>query len=78
MTKDDFMKLPKERLAELLAENETQTSKYPFVINEEYVPCWAPNGWCSNPFHDCINCPKQSTGGSWTTNTTTSSKNEQE
>jgi hypothetical protein len=31
------------------------------------LPCYAPNGICTNPQMDCINCPKRGTGGSWST-----------
>lgn len=33
------------------------------------TPCYAPNGICTNPQMDCINCPKRGTGGTWTTGT---------
>ena len=33
------------------------------------LPCYAPNGICSNPFGDCINCPKRGDGGTWSTST---------
>lgn len=32
------------------------------------LPCYAPNGICTNPQMDCINCPKRGTGGTWSTN----------
>lgn len=32
------------------------------------TPCYAPNGICTNPQMDCINCPKRGTGGTWSTN----------
>lgn len=32
------------------------------------LPCYAPNGICTNPQRDCINCPKIGTGGTWSTN----------
>ena len=32
-------------------------------------PCYAPHGICTNPQMDCINCPKRSTGGTWSTST---------
>lgn len=35
------------------------------------IPCYAPNGICTNPQMDCINCPKRGTGGSWSTSTNT-------
>ena len=31
------------------------------------LPCYAPNGICTNPQRDCINCPKIGTGGTWST-----------
>ena len=39
---------------------------YPPTYNP---PCYAPNGICTNPQMDCINCPKRGTGGTWSTNT---------
>jgi hypothetical protein len=33
------------------------------------LPCYSPNGICTNPQMDCINCPKRGTGGTWSTNT---------
>ena len=38
---------------------------YPPTYNP---PCYAPNGICTNPQMDCINCPKRGTGGTWSTN----------
>jgi hypothetical protein len=35
------------------------------------TPCYAPNGICTNPQMDCINCPKRGTGGTWSTSTNT-------
>ena len=65
MTKDDYMRLPKERLAELLVERDWEQKKTepPFI---PFAQCFDPNGLCMNPFHDCINCPRQSSGaGTW-------------
>lgn len=39
---------------------------YPPTYNP---PCYAPNGTCTNPQMDCINCPKRGTGGTWSTST---------
>lgn len=40
------------------------------VYPPTYVtPCYAPNGICTNPQMDSINCPKRGTGGTWPTNT---------
>ena len=54
MTKEDYMRLPKERLAELLVEKETQR----FAYMQIHPLCYEPGGTCTNPFHDCVNCPK--------------------
>lgn len=32
------------------------------------LPCYAPNGICTNPQMDCINCPRRGDGGTWSTN----------
>lgn len=34
-----------------------------------FPPCYAPNGICTNPQMDCINCPKRGAGGTWSTST---------
>lgn len=41
------------------------------VYPPTYVtPCYAPDGICTNPQMDCINCPKRgTTGGTWSTST---------
>ena len=31
--------------------------------------CWEPGGTCINPHFDCINCPRKTTGGAFSTNT---------
>ena len=69
MTKEYYMHLPKERLTELLAErdNEPRRLVFPNLNNNYNIPCYAPNGVCANPFHDCINCPKMFGGGGYTT-----------
>ena len=112
LTKQDLMKLPKERLASIILdfiEQEehvleelkespgdkqiplqpypytwpyTSPSPYkPFEVwyekNEpsNTTPCFAPNGVCTNPFHDCLNCPIQFGGGgnTYTSNGTSDS-----
>ena len=40
------------------------------------LPCYAPNGICSNPFRDCINCPRRGDGGTWSTSTSIKTKGE--
>ena len=73
MNKEDYMRLPKERLAELLVERDipqiAPTPYIPPIIQQARPLCYEPGGICTNPFHDCINCPRTSTGGTWTTDT---------
>lgn len=97
LTKEDLMKLSKERIVELLLETQTeiQTEQettpnvtpyipwYPYnppyvsSPNTIYTPCWAPDGYCSNPQRNCINCPKTAYSGSgtWTTTASTDGTN---
>lgn len=65
MTKQDYMRLPKERLAELLEEKDRmkdmllQQIEHPMPYEQQgNIPCFAPNGICTNPHRDCILCPK--------------------
>ena len=73
MTKEDYMRLPKERLAELLAERDelerikTIIPYQPALGGQYNPPCYAPDGICVNPQHDCINCPRLHSGGGYTT-----------
>lgn len=69
MTKEDYMKLSKERLAELLVERDRQLPIIVQPFSSKIIPCYAPDGICTNPQRDCINCPK--TYGINTTITTT-------
>lgn len=67
MTKEGYMRLPKERLAELLVEMEEKFLQPITIPNMPAIPT-TPHGWicdgthCTNPFHDCINCPIKTTG----------------
>ena len=73
LTKEDYMKLPKERLAELLVE--MQEAK----IDTLTIPVMptTPFGWgcdgihCTNPQMDCINCPRKTSGGVYITSPNT-------
>ena len=74
---EKYMLLDKKTLAELLALKEFQEkSQYPTY---PYVPPQVP--WvtycekCTNPFHDCINCPHHTTNVKYTTTNTTSVNN---
>ena len=79
-----------ELLLETQTEQETTPNVTPYFpyypYNPPYVsspstistpPCWAPDGYRSNPHHDCINCPKTTCGGSgtWTTTASTDGTN---
>lgn len=48
--------------------------KQPTSVNG--TPCYAPDGICTNPCRDCINCPKRGTGGTWSTSTNISKNDE--
>lgn len=85
MRKEDYLKLSKQRLAELLEEYDNRDRmhsdwSYFGENNTNLVPCWAPGGYCSNPHHDCINCPKTSstctTSVGFTTNNVKHNNNE--
>ena len=74
LTKEDYMRLPKERLAELLVEMDS----HPIEPIQIPVMPTTPYGWqcdgniCTNPNMDCINCPRKTTVGVNTSpNTTT-------
>ena len=73
MKKEDYMKLSKERLAELLEERDMITINTPYIyspIVDNSPKCYEPNGTCINPQMDCINCPRhRTTGGNWSTST---------
>lgn len=66
MTKEDYMHLPKERLAEMLVEKDNQPRISPAIHNNWW--CSLSGRMCTNPFHDCFNCPNQSYTITCTTN----------
>ena len=70
LTKDDLMKLSKERLCELLLEEWSKNElpkpfefPLPYDIYNGGRDCFH-GGPCTNPHFDCVNCPRQFTGGS--------------
>ena len=74
MTKEDYMKLSKEKLAELLVERDREPA-----ITMPYTPrlqCYEPDGVCTNPQMDCINCPRRNMmgNGHWTVTTINDTK----
>lgn len=71
LTKDDLMKLSKERLCELLIEEWSKRDALkPFEFPSLGRDDCFHGGPCTNPFHDCINCPRQFSGGTITTDGT--------
>ena len=78
MTKEDYMKLDKERLAELLEQRDAQMLITPQIV-PQFIPSWnycpISGGMCTNPFHDCVNCPHHATGF-YTTSTNNTKINE--
>lgn len=63
ITKEDYMKLSKERLAELLVERDREPA---LIANPK---CYEPGGTCTNPQRDCINCPRTNYGSDYWTET---------
>lgn len=65
LTIEDYMRFPKKRLAEMLVERDEQEQNrivipYQPAIGGQYNPsCYAPDGICTNPQMDCVNCPKK-------------------
>ena len=55
---------------------EIYSKRYLLGLDAKFPPCYAPNGICTNPQMDCINCPKRGTGGTWSTNTSIKAKGE--
>lgn len=74
MKKEDYMRLPKERLAELLAERDAQPIIGPYIQPQYPRPltCFE-GGPCTNPHKDYINCPRMD-GGGYKTICTTNTK----
>lgn len=59
MTKEDYMRLPKVRLAELLAERDALEERFRGIPLQTWQnPCLDPSWPCTNPQHDCVNCPR--------------------
>lgn len=76
MNKKDYMRLPKERLAELLEQRDTLDmllkKSYPIhtgVPVDITAPTCFHGGPCTNPQMDCVNCPGRGITGIFTTNT---------
>jgi hypothetical protein len=57
--------------------DERNDNMFPFmqeIMRNYNPPCYAPDGICTNPQRDCINCPKRGTGGTWSTNIATNNE----
>lgn len=70
LTKDDLMKLSKERLCELLLEEcSKRDAQKPFEFPSfGRYDCYH-GGPCTNPYHDCIGCPRVFSGNGTTIST---------
>ena len=76
MKKEDYMRLPKERLAELLEERDNEpryipTPNFSPLVQGYHPLCYEPGGTCTNPQMDCVNCPRHYTTGGFVTTTGT-------
>ena len=71
MTYKDYMELSKETLArELERRDSLDEVKGKGGFPSWRPPCYEKDGLCTNPHHDCINCPKTYSGyGEMRTNT---------
>lgn len=73
---EKYMLLDKKTLAELLALKEFQKDNtytaYPYVPPQG--PWVTYCTYCTNPFHDCINCPQRTTNIKFTTTSTTANE----
>ena len=70
LTKEDYMRLPKERLAELLVERDNESIQL-IPSPSPFPPSPRQNWWCdgtvcTNPQMDCINCPRKTSGRIYT------------
>ena len=74
MNKEDYMRLPKERLAEILAERDAKAQPIyiptPPISPYSFDYCPISGGACTNPFHDCVNCPRHAIGITYETTCT--------
>ena len=59
-------------LVECILDNNNKKNivNVPFVRKEPWAQCYTPDGICTNPFHDCIGCPKHFGSGGTTITTT--------
>lgn len=68
-------------LLEFVLDNDKYHNDYPtdkqwedYFKNKDITPlapCYVSDGICTNPFHDCVNCPRQFSGGNYITTTNT-------
>ena len=64
------MKLPKESLARELERRDNMVVTPIVPVQGGFdLPCYHKDGICTNPHHDCINCPRTPSIGGITTNT---------
>ena len=72
MNYDEYMKFPKESLARELERRDNASGLFIPIQRSSFpdLPCYHEHGICTNPHHDCINCPRMYPGsGKVVTNT---------
>jgi hypothetical protein len=73
-TAKDILELAKKELCKDCSEKQRNTYIYGDPIPHTWFPPCYHGGPCTNPMHDCINCPRQSTIGINTTTGTSAAK----
>lgn len=77
MTKEDYMRLPKERLAEMLVARDNEPTVRYIPFQSQRLKCFESGGVCTNPLIDCNDCLKRF-GDDTTITTHTILKDEQQ
>jgi hypothetical protein len=72
----ELLELAKKELCKDCSEKQRNTYIYGDPIPHTWFPPCYHGGPCTNPMHDCINCPRQSTMGINTTTGTSAAKME--
>ena len=65
LSEEDYM-----TILEGIVDGGTQNDYISIMPKTNSIPCFEKDGVCTNPFHDCIGCPRRFTTGGWATDTT--------
>ena len=65
LSEEDYM-----AILEGIVDGGTQNDYISIMPKTNSIPCFEKDGICTNPFHDCIGCPRRFTTGGWATDTT--------